>query len=259
MQMFCYSHSLHNPYFDLCSSSFHCCLAKVDMFSYGMVLYELLSGRRPALGQHQLQIAKKLSKGVRPALGNPEEVQFHCLHRMLTECWDTKPERRPLALQCVRQMQDPSFPCLRYVLSCDIHSQLFLSELQGHSAVFWSYDKDGRNYSVINVQKAQMEVKRMSCPGGRISCQMKTATTLWIATEEQEVFIYSLKDMCPLSQPQKHFCCPAMVTCLFPVPAPQQVYTPTHTHTHTHSNPPSPPSPITLVSGNSWIHFKGNQ
>lgn len=40
-----------------------------------------------------------------------------------------------------------------------------------------------RNYSVINVQKAQMEVKRMSCPGGRISCQMKTATTLWIATE----------------------------------------------------------------------------
>uniref|UniRef100_A0A3P8VNF9 non-specific serine/threonine protein kinase n=1 Tax=Cynoglossus semilaevis TaxID=244447 RepID=A0A3P8VNF9_CYNSE len=195
---------------------------KVDMFSYGMVLYELLSGRRPALGQHQLQIAKKLSKGVRPALGNPEEVQFHCLHRMLTECWDTKPERRPLALQCVRQMQDPSFPCLRYVLSCDIHSQLFLSELQGHSAVFWSYDKDGRNYSVINVQKAQMEVKRMSCPGGRISCQMKTATTLWIATEEQEVFIYSLKDMCPLSQPQKHFCCPAMVTCLFPVPAPQQ-------------------------------------
>lgn len=93
MQMFCYSHSLHNPYFDLCSSSFHCCLAKVDMFSYGMVLYELLSGRRPALGQHQLQIAKKLSKGVRPALGNPEEVQFHCLHRMLTECWDTKPER----------------------------------------------------------------------------------------------------------------------------------------------------------------------
>lgn len=52
--------------------------------------------------------------------------------------------QRPLALQCVRQMQDPSFPCLRYVLSCDIHSQLFLSELQGHSAVFWSYDKDGR-------------------------------------------------------------------------------------------------------------------
>lgn len=66
---------------------------KVDMFSYGMVLYELLSGRRPALGQHQLQIAKKLSKGIRPMLGSPEEVQFCCLHSLLTECWDTKPEK----------------------------------------------------------------------------------------------------------------------------------------------------------------------
>ncbi|XP_039980323.1 leucine-rich repeat serine/threonine-protein kinase 1 isoform X2 [Xiphias gladius] len=195
---------------------------KVDVFSYGMVLYELLSGQRPALGQHQLQIAKKLSKGIRPVLGSPEEVQFHCLHSLLTECWDTKPEKRPMAMQCVRQMQEPSFPCLRYVLSCDSHSQLFLSQLQGYSAVFWNGDKDDRNYSVVNVEKGQVEVKRMSCPGSRISCQMKMCNTLWMATEEQEVFIYSLKDMCPLSQPQKQFSCPAVITCLFPVPAIEQ-------------------------------------
>lgn len=75
-----------------CVFSHHHCL-KVDMFSYGMVLYELLSGQRPALGHHQLQIAKKLSKGIRPVLGSPEEVQFYCLHSLLTECWDTKPEK----------------------------------------------------------------------------------------------------------------------------------------------------------------------
>uniref|UniRef100_H3CMJ3 non-specific serine/threonine protein kinase n=1 Tax=Tetraodon nigroviridis TaxID=99883 RepID=H3CMJ3_TETNG len=192
---------------------------KVDMFSYGMVLYELLTGRRPSLGHHQLQIAKKLSKGIRPLLGNPEEVQFFCLQTLLTECWDTKPEKRPLAVQCLRQMQQPSFPCLRYVLSCDSHSQLFLSPLQGHSAVFWSGDKDSsRNYSVVNVEKGKMEVKRMPCPGSRISCQMKMGSTLWMATEDQEVFIYSLKDMCPLSHPQKLLSCPAIVTCLCLVP-----------------------------------------
>lgn len=145
------------------------------MFSYGMVLYELLSGQRPALGQHHLQIAKKLSKGVRPALGPPEEVQFCCLHRLLTVCWDTKPEKvrpssdappvpreagrralsfcrclqRPLATQCLQQMQEPSFPCLKYVLTCGSHAQLFLSQLQGRSAVFWSGDKDGRFDSAL--------------------------------------------------------------------------------------------------------------
>ncbi|XP_034413570.1 leucine-rich repeat serine/threonine-protein kinase 1 isoform X4 [Cyclopterus lumpus] len=195
---------------------------KVDMFSYGMVLYELLSGRRPVLGHHQLQIAKKLSKGIRPVLGSSEEVQFYCLQSLLTECWDTKPEKRPVAMQCVRQMQQPSFPCLRYVLPCDSHSQLFLSPLQGHSAVFWNGDKDNRSYSVVNVEKGQVEVKRMSCAGSRISCQMKMGNVLWMATEEQEVFIYSLKDMCPLSQPQKQFSCPAIITCLFPVPAREQ-------------------------------------
>lgn len=65
------------------------------MFSYGMVLYELLSGQRPALGQHQLQIAKKLSKGIRPVLGQLEEVQFHRLQALMMECWDTKPEKVP--------------------------------------------------------------------------------------------------------------------------------------------------------------------
>lgn len=69
--------------------------AQVDMFSYGMVLYELLSGQRPALGHHQLQIAKKLSKGIRPMLGQPEEVQFHRLQALMMECWDTQPEKVP--------------------------------------------------------------------------------------------------------------------------------------------------------------------
>ncbi|XP_026071877.1 leucine-rich repeat serine/threonine-protein kinase 1-like isoform X3 [Carassius auratus] len=192
---------------------------KVDMFSYGMVLYELLSGRRPCMGQHQLQIAKKLSKGVRPALGSSEEVQFHCLQTLMQECWDTKPEKRPLAAPLMRQMQDPSFACLRYLLPCEEHSQLFLSPLQGHSAVFWDGDKDDRNYTVVNLAKGQVEVNRMPCPGTRLSCQMKMENSLWTATEEQEVFIYSLKEMCPLSHPQKLLSCPAVVTCLFLLPA----------------------------------------
>lgn len=54
-------------------------------------------------------------------------------------------------MQCVRQMMEPSFPCLRYVLSCDSHSQLFLSQLQGHNAVFWDGDKNDRSVSTVSV------------------------------------------------------------------------------------------------------------
>lgn len=44
-----------------------------------------------------------------------------------------------------------------------------------------------RNYSVVNVEKGQVEVKRMSCPGSRISCQMKMPNSLWMATEVQTI------------------------------------------------------------------------
>lgn len=57
--------------------------------------------------------------------------------------------QRPVAMQCVRQMQEPSFPCLRYVLPCESHSQLFLSQLQGYSAVFWDGGKDDRFVSSL--------------------------------------------------------------------------------------------------------------
>lgn len=105
----------------MCTKDFGvpCSSSQVDMFSYGMVLYELLTGRRPSLGHHQLQIAKKLSKGIRPLLGNPEEVQFFCLQTLLTECWDTKPEKVGL-------------PAL-FLTTCNFHplsSRMFLDPLK---------------------------------------------------------------------------------------------------------------------------------
>lgn len=71
--------------------------------------------------------------------------------------------QRPLALQCLRQMQDPSFPCLSYMLPCDSHSQLFLSQLQGHSAVFWSGDKDERCERSPDLQESSFSCVLVFC------------------------------------------------------------------------------------------------
>ncbi|XP_053437826.1 leucine-rich repeat serine/threonine-protein kinase 1 isoform X2 [Nycticebus coucang] len=191
---------------------------KVDMFSYGMVLYELLSGQRPALGHHQLQIAKKLSKGIRPVLGQLEEVQFYRLQALMMECWDTKPEKRPLALSVVSQMKDPTFATFMYVLPCGKQSAFFSSQGQEYTVVFWDGKEESRNYTVVNTEKGLLEVQRMSCPGMKLSCQLKVQSSLWTATEDQKIYIYSLKGMCPLNMPQQALDTPAVVTCFLAVP-----------------------------------------
>ncbi|XP_026528814.1 leucine-rich repeat serine/threonine-protein kinase 1 [Notechis scutatus] len=190
---------------------------KVDMFSYGMVLYELLSGQRPVLGQHQLQISKKLSKGIRPVLGQAEEVQFHRLQALMMECWDTKPEKRPLAISVIGQMKSPSFATFMYCLPCGKQS-FFSSQGQDHSVVFWDEKEDTRNYTVVNTEKGFIEVSKMSCPGMKLCCQLKLQNSLWTATEDQKIYIYSLQGMCPLKAPQKGIDTPAVVTCFLAVP-----------------------------------------
>ncbi|KAH0620056.1 hypothetical protein JD844_014594 [Phrynosoma platyrhinos] len=192
---------------------------KVDMFSYGMVLYELLSGQRPVLGQHQLQIAKKLSKGIRPVLGQPEEVQFHRMQALMMECWDTKPEKRPLATSVVGRMKDPTFATFMYLLPCGKQSSFFSSQGQEeYTVVFWDGKEDTRNYTVVNAEKGLIEVAKMSCPGMKVCCQLKVQNSLWTATEDQKIYIYSLRGMCPLKVPQKGVDTPAVVTCFLAVP-----------------------------------------
>ncbi|KAM9311121.1 leucine-rich repeat serine/threonine-protein kinase 1 [Gastrophryne carolinensis] len=190
---------------------------KVDMFSYGMVLYELLSGQRPSLGQHQLQISKKLSKGVRPVLGRPEEVQFSRLQELMMECWDTKPEKRPLAASVVRRMNDPSFSVFKYHVLCGMQETFCPPKEEDNTVVFWMGTGQARNYTVVDVAKGQVEVRGLSCPGLKMCCQLKVQKMLWIATEDQKISIYSLQGMCPLSAPQKEVDTPAIVTCFLTV------------------------------------------
>ncbi|XP_061613512.1 leucine-rich repeat serine/threonine-protein kinase 1 isoform X4 [Phyllopteryx taeniolatus] len=127
-------------------------------------------------------------------------------------------EKRPTASECVRRMMDPSFACLRYVLPCGADSQLFLPPPGGQHVVLWEGDAADRRYSVVNVHKGQLEVNKKSCPGSRVSCHVKMGNTLWLATHEQEVLVYVLKDMCPLTRPHKHLSCPAVITCFLKLP-----------------------------------------
>ncbi|XP_066094861.1 leucine-rich repeat serine/threonine-protein kinase 1 isoform X2 [Saccopteryx bilineata] len=127
-------------------------------------------------------------------------------------------EKRPLALSVVSQMKDPTFATFMYLLPCGRQTAFFSSLGQEYTVVFWDGKEESRNYTVVNTEKGLLEVQRMACAGMQLSCQLKVQSSLWTATEDQKIYIYSLKGMCPLNMPQRALDTPAVVTCFLAVP-----------------------------------------
>jgi serine/threonine protein kinase len=64
---------------------------KVDVYSYGMVLYEMLAERLPFQGEDPVSVAQKVLRGIRPDL-HEAHPQVAALIRM---CWNQDPDKRP--------------------------------------------------------------------------------------------------------------------------------------------------------------------
>jgi len=76
---------------------------KVDVYSYGIVLWEIVSGNAPFKGLDPTQIvAQVLTYNLRPSI--PESVNLP-LKSLITRCWDRIPDRRPSFDEIVRLFQ----------------------------------------------------------------------------------------------------------------------------------------------------------
>ena len=69
---------------------------KVDVFSFAMVLFELLTGKRPFEELHSFRVNGAISEAMRPALhdGNMEPA-FPAMVDLMIDCWQQSPSNRP--------------------------------------------------------------------------------------------------------------------------------------------------------------------
>ncbi|KAG2483660.1 hypothetical protein HYH03_017463 [Edaphochlamys debaryana] len=78
-----------------------------DMYSYGILLWEMLAGRRPWEGRDHLEVARDvMGKRARPALDALRASRCPWrLEQLMAACWEHDPLRRPAAAEVVKHLE----------------------------------------------------------------------------------------------------------------------------------------------------------
>ena len=76
---------------------------KSDIFSFGMILWEISSEREPFISDKDFQVMIKISNGIREVRvdGTPESY-----FRLYTKCWDNNPESHPDIEEVVETLEN---------------------------------------------------------------------------------------------------------------------------------------------------------
>ena len=80
---------------------------EVDMYAFGMVVYEVITGTRPFGRRRMAELPLLTARGIRP--GRPEDpvaIEFgQGRWEFAEQCWDENPERRPTAREALEHFE----------------------------------------------------------------------------------------------------------------------------------------------------------
>jgi leucine-rich repeat kinase 1 len=187
--------------------------AKVDIFSFGMVLFQLLSGVRPYNHCKEQEINRLVFAGERPELKKYiSPTCFPRLEELMYNCWQAVSYERPAADSIVKEMEDPSFSCLQHHLPrpqdgdlCKIdcvyarpkvmskakvvpqlgrgnrRHQSSSSSLMSHPWILAHSDQ--RMLSVLNTELGVFKIKQMQFDRRKVTCIAYVDGCMWMGAE----------------------------------------------------------------------------
>ena len=68
---------------------------KADVYSYAIVLWEMVARDEPFKGMHPMQVAKAVDRGERPPMPAAEDACPRGYRSLIEQCWHSKPQARP--------------------------------------------------------------------------------------------------------------------------------------------------------------------
>lgn len=186
---------------------------KVDIFSYAMLLFELLTGQRPfeTLTTTQ-ELNAAVTKGDRPLIseGNADPA-FPAMVDLMYDCWKHSSAERPTADEVVDRVSEPGFLCRKHTLfkSRDhplqkidtVYARPLLADDEGHKSYTvwtWARQDSERNFSIIDVRKGLFHLPEKQAPGGRVYAMTATGEVerrIWIGTADCEIQVYGYRSV----------------------------------------------------------------
>lgn len=78
---------------------------KVDVFSFALILQELIEGNPPFYTKQENEVPKAYDARQRPPFKAPTKHYAHGLKELIEECWDEKPSKRPTFRQIITRLE----------------------------------------------------------------------------------------------------------------------------------------------------------
>ena len=99
---------------------------KADIFSFGMLLYEIIYQKNPFHDMDSVMIDSAVVRGMRPQLyDTPSASSFFYLTRLMQECWHDNPQKRPTTCAIIQN-----------VSMCSVQSTMSIAELDTQSIIY---------------------------------------------------------------------------------------------------------------------------